>query len=152
MRARPLNQLSDAALERQLAAVAAESCESTAMVLAKVAEVDARGLYLSEGHASMLSYCVALGYCEDEALECVQAARAARQFPALFPAVAEGRLHLAAICLLAPHLTADNAEELIAAATHRRESEIVQLLEQRFPRPDEPETELTISPTEPRVP
>src|SRR5438552_4161181 len=71
---------------------------------------------------------------EDAAYKRIQAARAARQFPALFTALAEGRLHLAGICLLAPHLTPENAEELIAAATHKTKCEVEQLLAQRFPR------------------
>jgi hypothetical protein len=47
--------------------------------------------------------------------------------------VADGRLHLTAVRLLAPYLTPKNADELLAAATHRRRSEIEQLLAQRFP-------------------
>jgi len=50
--------------------------------------------------------------------------------------MAEGRLHLGAVCLLAPHLTAANADELLAAATNKTKSEIEQLLAERFPRPD----------------
>jgi len=38
----------------------------------------------------------------------------------LFTALAEGRLHLTAVWLLAPHLTPKNAEELIQAANHKR--------------------------------
>src|SRR6266516_3829364 len=36
--------------------------------------------------------------------------------------------------LLAPHLTAENAEELLAAAAHRTKAEIELLLARRFPR------------------
>jgi 5-methylcytosine-specific restriction endonuclease McrA len=68
----------------------------------------------------------------------VQSARAARRFPALFTALAEGRLHLAGVVMLAPHLTPENSEELIAAATHRTKAEIELLLAQHFPRPDVP--------------
>jgi 5-methylcytosine-specific restriction endonuclease McrA len=83
----------------------------------------------------MHAYCVgALRLSEDAAYKRIQAARAARQFPALFTAVAAGRLHLAAVCLLAPHLTTENADELLAAATHRTKSEVEELLSQRFPR------------------
>jgi len=83
----------------------------------------------------MYAYCVGeLHLSEDAAYKRIQAARAARQFPALFTALAEGRLHLAGICLLAPHLTPENAEELIAAAAHKTKCDIEQLLAQRFPR------------------
>src|SRR5207247_7878427 len=110
-----------------------------AAVLALLAEVDARRLYLPAGFPSMYAYCVGeLHLSEDAAYKRIQAARAARQFPALFTALAEGRLHLAGICLLAPHLTRENADDWVAAATHRRKSEIEQRLARRFPRPDLP--------------
>ena len=38
--------------------------------------------------------------------------------------------------LLAAHLTEDNSDELMAAATHRSKSELERLLAERFPRPD----------------
>jgi hypothetical protein len=88
----------------------------------------------------MYSYCVAeLHLSEDAAYKRIQAARAARQFPAIFEAVADGRLHLAAVCLLAPHLTAENAGELIAAATDRSKAEVERLLAERFPQPELPQ-------------
>jgi hypothetical protein len=47
-------------------------------------------------------------------------------------------LHLAAVVLLAPHLTDETADELIAAASHATKAEIGLLLAQRYPRPDVP--------------
>jgi 5-methylcytosine-specific restriction endonuclease McrA len=40
--------------------------------------------------------------------------------------------------MLAPRLTSETADELIAAAAHKSKSEIAQLLAERFPRPDVP--------------
>jgi len=77
---------------------------------------------------------VELHFSEDAASKRIHAARAARKFPSLFTAVAEGRLHLTGVCLLAPHLTPENAEGLIAAAAYQTKSKIEQLLAQRFPR------------------
>jgi 5-methylcytosine-specific restriction endonuclease McrA len=87
----------------------------------------------------MYAYCVGeLRMSEDTAYKRIQAARAARRFPAIFAAVADGRLHLSGMCLLAPHLTEDTAAELLASATHKTKSEIERLLAERFPRPDLP--------------
>ncbi|MBI5710764.1 MAG: hypothetical protein HZC42_10740 [Candidatus Eisenbacteria bacterium] len=95
----------------------------------------------------MFSYCVhELHFSEDAACKRIRAARTARQFPALFAMLAEGRLHVSAVVLLAPHLTPENADELLAAATHRSSSEIERLLAQRFPRPDLPARLEAISP------
>jgi len=41
----------------------------------------------------------------------------------LFEAVAEGRLHLAAVSRLASHVTPENVRELIEAAAHRKKSD-----------------------------
>jgi 5-methylcytosine-specific restriction endonuclease McrA len=135
MRTYVLSHLSDAVLLRDLEALVAQERTATAAVLAHIAEVDARRLYLPAGFPSMHAYCVgALRLSEDAAYKRIQAARAARQFPALFTAVAEGRLHLTGLGLLVPHLTAENAGELLAAATYKTKSEIEELLAQRFPR------------------
>ena len=134
MREYTLTHLSDAVLLRDLAALVARDRLTTATLLAHIAEVDARRLYVPAGYPSMHAYCVdELHLSEDAASKRIHAARAARRFPVLFTALAEGRFHLAAVCLLAPHLTPENVDELIEIATHRRKSEIEELLAGRFP-------------------
>src|SRR3990172_6905569 len=106
MREYTLAHLRDEVLLLNLAALVVQDRVTTARLLAYIAEVDARRLYAPAGYASMHAYCVEeLRLSEDAASKRIQAARAARQFPALFTALAEGRLHLTAVCLLAPHLT-----------------------------------------------
>jgi len=96
-------------------------------------------LYLPAAYPSMFAYCVGeLHFSEDAAFKRIKAARAARRFPAIFDAVAEGRLHLSAAVMLAPRLTEDTVDELLAAATHKSKAEIEQLLAERFPAPDLP--------------
>jgi 5-methylcytosine-specific restriction endonuclease McrA len=130
-----LDDLSDQALLRNVALLVARERTLSAILLAHLAEVDARKLYVPAGYSSMYAYCIhELRLSEDAAYKRIQAARAARRFPALFATMAEGRLHLAAVCLLAPHLTPENAESLMTAATHQRKADIEELLAQRFPR------------------
>ena len=132
-----LSHLADVTLTRALDAVIAHDRASTADVLAHLAEFDARQLYLPAGYPSMFTYCMGkLHLCEQAAFKRIRAARAARRFPALFAAVADGRLHLSAVVLLVPYLTEDNAEDLLAAATHKSKAQVEQLLAERFPRPD----------------
>jgi hypothetical protein len=139
MRAYALTHLSDAVLLCDLTTLVARDRSTTAVLLAHLAEVDERRLYVPAGYPSMHAYCVdQLHMSEDAAYKRIQAARAARRFPVLLTALAEGRLHLAAVCLLAPHLTPENLEELLAAATHRRKSEIERWLAERLPRPELP--------------
>jgi hypothetical protein len=137
MRDTSLSHVRDDVLLRDLAALVAQDRATTTTLLAHLAEVDARGLFLPAGYASMHAYCVdELRLSEDAALRRIQAARAARAFPLLFEALADGRLHLTAVCLIAPHLTVENVRELIALATHRRKVEIQELLARRFPVPE----------------
>src|SRR6476646_4524223 len=105
MRAYSLSHLSDPELIRGLSSAVAQHHAATAKLLAYVAEVDDRQLYLPAGYPSMYAYCVGeFGMSEDVACKRIRAARAARQFPAIFQAIADGRLHLAAVVLLAPFL------------------------------------------------
>jgi len=134
------SHFSNRALLADLKAMVARECGSTAVVLSRIAEVYERKLYLEEGYPSMFAYCVQeLHYSQDAAYKRISAARTARRFPAVLVALAEGRVHLRSVLMLAPHLTSGNADELLAAATHKTRVELEQLLAQRFPRPDLPE-------------
>jgi hypothetical protein len=139
MRNYSLTHVSDAVLLGDLAALVARDRLTTAELLSHIAEVDARRLYVPAGYSSMHAYCVEeLRLSEDASFRRIRAARAARSFPVLFEALAEGKLHLAAVSLLATHLTGENVEELIEAAAHRRKSEIEEYLARRFGPVDAP--------------
>jgi hypothetical protein len=137
VRAISLSHLPDKALLRHLAALVAQDRASTVSLLTCIAEVDSRRLYRPAGYPSMYAYCVEeLRLSEDAAYKRIQVARTAREFPALFTALADGRVHMTGVLTLAPHLTAGNVDELIAAATHHTRAEIEQWLARRFPRPE----------------
>ena len=132
-----LSHLEADVLLRDLASLVKQDRVSTAMILAHLAEVEARRLFRSAGYSSMFAYCLgALGMSEDAAGKRIQAARAARRFPILFHAVADGRLHLTAVDMLATHLSADSVEEWVAAASYKTRAQIQILLAERFPQPD----------------
>jgi hypothetical protein len=117
-------------------------------VLAYLAEVDSRRLCLPAAYPSMYAYCVGeLRLSEEAAHERIRAARAARQYPAIFDAVADGHLYLSGVVMLAAYLTPENAEELLTAAAHRSKTELEQLLAQRFPRPEVPARVQVLSPS-----
>ena len=133
------SQLTDDGLLASFATRLSLDCDATADLLADLAEVDARKLYAPAGHPSMFMFCVHQHHMsEDVAYKRIQAARAARRFPAIFPALAEGRLHLTAVVLLAPYLNPATADSLLAAAEHSTKAQIELLLAERFPKPDLP--------------
>ncbi|HEY3352037.1 MAG TPA: hypothetical protein VGQ83_02215 [Polyangia bacterium] len=109
--------------------------EVTAALLAHLAEVDERRLYREAACPSLFAYCTErLHLSEPAAYKRVHAARTARAFPVIFDMVARGELHIAAVILLAPYLTAGNHRDLLAAATHRSKRAVEQLLAVRYPR------------------
>src|SRR5258708_23750449 len=119
-----LSHLSDHALLRDLAALVSQDRATTATLLAHLAEMDHRKLYRPAAYESMYAYCVGeLHMSEETAFRRIRVARTARQFPAIFSAVADGRLNLTAVLLLVPHLTPEYASELLAAATHKTKAE-----------------------------
>ncbi len=140
MRDYSLTHLSDGALTSALRANVGTERAATALLLAHIAEFDARQLYRQAAHPSMHSYCVSeLRFSESAAYRRIHAARAARDFPALFEAVVEGRLNLTTIVTLAPHLRPWNFDELTSAATHKTRTETEAILAERFPKPDMPD-------------
>ena len=140
MNAYSLDHLADDDLLDGLATLVCTSRATEAAMLAHLAEVDARKLYLAAACASMHVYCVrVLRMSEDAAFKRITAARTARRFPTLFGAVADGRLHLTAVGMLAPHLTDDNVNALVASACHRSKREIELVLAAYAPRPDLPD-------------
>ena len=131
--------VSDHSLHESALAHARHERGATADLLADLAEIDVRRFYLAMAYPSLFAYCVAeLNTSEDTAYKRIKAARAARRFPAIFDAVADGRLNLSGVVLLAPHLTETTAQDLLDAATNKSNLEIEKLLALRFPRPDIP--------------
>jgi hypothetical protein len=134
-----VTHLEDEQLLERLRAIVGSSREIQAELLAHLAEVDARRLYRQAACASLFSYCVEiLHFSEPTAYKRITAARAARRFPLIFELVAAGRLHLSAVCLLAPHLTPANHEALLGAAVHKTKRETDELVAGLCPRPAAP--------------
>ena len=106
-------------------------------LLAHLAELDERRLFLGLGFPSLFAYCtVSLGMCESSAGRRILAARVCRKLSGAFARVARGELNLSALCAMSPHLTSENAEELAAACSRRSRRDVEKLLAARFPRPD----------------
>lgn len=120
-----LSGFSDSTLVDRARLAARSERHSTSVLVAYLAEIDARRIYAAAGYSSMRTWCVAeLGLCEYSATRRIGAARAARRFPAILEALADGRLRLTAVVLLRPHLTESNVEELLAVASHKTREDI----------------------------
>ena len=139
MASRPLATLPDGDLLRALHDLVARDRKLEADLLTHLAEVDARLLYLEEGCSSMFAYCTeVLRFSGAQAYDRIQAARAARSYPAVRERIRRGEIHLSGVKLLAPHLTPENHVELLDRARHRSKRAIEEFLADRAPKPDAP--------------
>ena len=142
-----LRHLSDDTLLADLAALVATDRQTTAALLAHLAEVEHRQLHLRAACSSMFVYATrVLGFSEDAALKRIRAARVARRFPMVFDAIADGRMHVSGVVMLAPHVTEGNVEEVLAAAAHRTKAELEELVARLAPKPDLPTSITRIDP------
>jgi hypothetical protein len=136
---KPLPLLSDDELLQRLSELVSRSKRIEAELVAHIAEVDERRLYLREASASMFGYATeVLHLSEHEAYLRITAARASRDYPILLEMLAEGRLHVSAIARLAPHLTRENCQEVLARAAYKTKRQTEELVAELAPRPDVP--------------
>jgi hypothetical protein len=137
MRTRIPTHLTDPQLIDALARCARDERGATATLVAHLAETDARRLHLGAGFSSLFAYCCqVLRLSESASYKRIEVARAARRCPVLLDRLAEGSLSLSTAKLLAPHLTEENHQELVAAAAGLGQRAVEELVARRFPRPD----------------
>src|SRR5436190_21353607 len=114
-----VSRLSDADLIQQLEESVAQDRSHTARQVALIAEVERRRLYAPAGYPSMFEFCVEeLRLSEDAAYKRIRVARAARKYPQVLAALAEGRVHLGGLTMLAPYFKFAPADDLLTAAPH----------------------------------
>jgi hypothetical protein len=131
------DRLSDGELAAEVTRLAGCESHATSRLIAALAELDARRLYLGQGCSSMFTYCTQiLHLAEHAAYNRIEAARAARRFPVILTLLADGSVHLSAVRLLAPHLTQENHADVLREASHKSKREIEQIVARLLPRPD----------------
>src|SRR5262245_50083059 len=105
-------RLTDEELVSALKVAASHERTATAQLIALLAEMDARRLYLAEGYSLLFVYCTqCLRLSEHAAYGRIEAARAARKFPIVLDLLTDGSITLTAVCLLASHLTPESCEQ-----------------------------------------
>jgi hypothetical protein len=131
--------LADRDLLATIRQLAVDERHATALLIASLAELDARQLYLAEGYSSLFTYCTqALHLSEHAAYGRIQAARAARAYPLVLERLEAGDITLTTIGLLSPHLTPDNHRQLLEATRHKSKREVEHLVATLRPQPPVP--------------
>ena len=131
------SRLSDQELVDQVARLAAAERDTTASLIAHLAELYGRRLHERAGYSSLFTFCTqGLRLSDHEAYDRMKAAKVVRQFPGVLALLSSGQVTLTTIRLLAPHLTPANHRELFAAAAGRGKRQVQELVAERFPEPD----------------
>src|SRR4051794_34480662 len=139
-RCAPLVSLTDDQLLAAVKTLASDERGATARLVAALAEIDRRKLYLGEGFSSLFVYCThALHLAEHAAYNRIEAARAVAQWPVILEHVIEGRVNLSTLRLLVPHLSNDNVTALLESAAYKSKRDVEQLVAALRPLPDVPE-------------
>ena len=124
-------------LTAELTRLARFEREATAALIVHLAEFDARRLFEGAGYSSLFKYCMAvLHLSEDAVYNRITAARTARRYPVIIEKLESGALSPTTVRLLARHLTDENHQDLLAAASGRGKQAVEELLARRFPQPD----------------
>ena len=110
-------------------------------LLVHLGEIDERRLYAECPRPSMFAFCVEeLGFSDDAAYNRITVARAGRKLPAVIEAARSGRVHLAGLRRLAPHLTQENHQAVLAEAAGKSKRDIELLVARLAPLPPVPAT------------
>jgi hypothetical protein len=134
-----IQHLSDEQLLHELETTAALERGAMAQLIALLAEMDTRQLYLAQGYSSLFTYCTrGLRLSEHAPYGRIEAARAARRFPVILDSVADGSLTLTSVCLLASCLTVDNHQQVLAAARYTSKREVEHQVAALRPMPPVP--------------
>jgi hypothetical protein len=132
----PVSDLSDQDLIQRVERLRGQECETTAELIAALAEVERRALYLREGFPSLYVYCTDhLKLSEHEAYIRMQVARAALAYPEIVGMLFDGRVTLTVVALIAKHLNVDNYQALLEAAVHKTKREVLGQLAALHPQP-----------------
>ena len=117
---------------RKLDAIDLEEKTRIAEGIALIAVIDHRRDYLGAGYSCMRDYCMGrMHMSEDQAFRRIQVARVGLEHPEIFECLADGRLGVTTAAELAPHVNAESASGLIAAAAFKSKDEIRSLVAER---------------------
>lgn len=135
------SRLSNEALLARVKLLVARERVVSVELIAHLAELDTRDVYLGKGVKSLYLYCTEiLHLSEHAAYNRIAAARAVRTFPVILDLLADGSVNMTTVTILAPHLTPENHRAVLAGATHRTKDEVKVIQSRLAPRPDVPPT------------
>jgi 5-methylcytosine-specific restriction endonuclease McrA len=120
-----LKGLSDHDLLGRLNRLVQKEQKLTLEILAHLAEVARRELYLSRGYATLADYCISeMGYGESSAWRRVRVARVIKDIPEVYDLLEKQALTVSAVLQIAKVLTTKNKDNLLPRVSSKSRSEI----------------------------
>src|SRR5579885_810496 len=120
-----LEGLSIQELDARLIALRKREREALCDLIEHLAAFDRKDGALALAYSSLFEYCVRkLGYSEGAAYKRIRAARATGIRSCVLEALREGRVHLAALAVIKPYLTEENAPQLLDRAAGKTKEEL----------------------------
>jgi hypothetical protein len=133
-----LTRRSDAALLAGSMEIAGRQHRDAAALVAHLAVIDDRKLYLRD-HSSLFAYCRgALRMSEGASYNLIEVARRVLAFPAILPLLADGSLNLTGVRILGSVLRPENNVALLESARGKTKVEIQMMVATLRPGPDVP--------------
>jgi len=134
-------RLTDADLVRAVRFLAEHARHNEIRLLNHLSEFDARRLCLEEGYRSLYEYCTGtLGFDEHESYRRIRAARILRSYPEARIALDRKKVTVAALVVLAPWLTRENAGPWLKSAEGKTKRELEALVAARYPQAPQPDS------------
>ena len=131
-----LERLSDCELDRSAEKLVCAEKQNVAKLIAHIAEMSRRKVTLELGYKSTFHYCVErLHLSEGSVASRIHVANVSIRFPQLLVALAENRISLTVAGLLAPHLSEDNVDTLLADCAGMTKKAALEYLVRIEPKP-----------------
>ena len=131
-----LERLSSTELHRSLEELVETERRNNAYVIVHLVEIRRRNLHLEFGYKSLFDYCVReLRLSEGSVWYRLQVAKVALRFPQVLEALVKGEISLSVAALLAPRLTGENVETLLADSARKTKREVETYLAGLAPKP-----------------
>ena len=131
-----LQRLSDSELDRSAEKLVCAEKQNVAKLIAHIAEMSRRKVALELGYKSTFHYCVErLHLSEGSVASRIHVANVSIRFPQLLVALAENRISLTVAGLLAPHLSEDKVDTLLADCAGMTKKAVLEYLVRIEPKP-----------------
>jgi 5-methylcytosine-specific restriction endonuclease McrA len=134
--ARGLEDLSLEDLSRGAEELVSRERQHTADLIAHLAEISRRKGHLELGYRSLFEYCQkVLRLSEGAVWRRTQVARVSRRFPQVLACLAEGKVSLSSLGVLAPEVSEENVDELLKEAEGKTKAQVKEIVAALRPKP-----------------